>query len=729
MAEKKRKAHLRRRVKQMEKEASKFINSVLTPSSVKKNDGLKNKTSMDNENETGEVVNKIENLMKMIIETPDLTDSEETDVDEEDSELEINEKMKHDEEDKECPGLPALCQNLLKSTAQFSPENDIIIKIKKEEFGEDTPNLTDTEETDDEDSDFEIDSLMKMIIETPDLTDSEEMDDDDADSELEINEIMKHDEEDKECPGLPALCQNLLKSTAQFFPKNDIIIKIKKEEFGEDIPNLTDTEETDDEDSDFEGDEVNENDEKYMEEKKECPDLSALCQTFKFFPDRNRWFLGIKPIGLKGGANRILKQQAKMGIKLVNNRNEGTRNICFVNSVVQLFRMTGFATFILTQLPPLLDGHPISSYKGCRALLNLYSEQTARERSAAFIRKCVAQHSGKQFLNNGSQQDAEEFLGSLVAMVSAELANFNAFSTVQSNHWGSEQFRRVFLDNPPDGSCKKCGQYPSSRVDEFLSLKLTIPISALNVNLSSIIDDYFSESTETIRMKCTNCCPHEKEKVVCTQTGFCSRPAATHSQLTKSPKFLFLHLLRFGNGVNGPKVNTLVKFEDELVLPNGYKYEVLGALCHRGMTIRAGHYVTFIKSESDQWLLFDDTHIQSSSLDEANNQDNYILLFKQKVTDLSESAHDSEVSNTESPVIAHEDSCEINVTSINTQDEVVEVCLSLDKNKLKPDDVEISPALCQNNTNTNEKHEEGTQKGMDNLTALSQNNKKNSKTN
>ena len=206
----------------------------------------------------------------------------------------------------------------------------------------------------------------------------------------------------------------------------------------------------------------------------------------------------------------------------------------------------------------------------------------------------MAQHFGKPYLNNGSQQDAEEFLGSLVAMVSSELENCSAFSAVQSDHWGSEQIRRVFLDNPPDGSCKKCGQYPSSRVDEFLCLKLTIPVSASNVSLSSLIADYFSESTETIRMKCSNCCPHEKEKVVCTQTGFCSRPAATHSRLTKSPHFLFLQLLRFGNGFNGPKVTTLVKFEAELVLPNDVKYEVIGALNHRGRTLREGHYMLHI---------------------------------------------------------------------------------------------------------------------------------------
>ena len=433
-----------------------------------------------------------------------------------------------------------------------------------------------------------------------------------------------------------------------------------------------------------------------------------------------------KPIGLKGGAKGNPKHN-KIGLKLINNRSEGTGNICFVNSVIQLFRMTGYATFLLTQLPALIESSPISSYKGCTALLNLYCEQTARERSAAFIRKCVAQHSGKPYLNNGTQQDAEEFLGSLVAMVTTELATCIAFSTVQSNHWGSEHIRRVFLDNPPTGSCKKCSQYPVSRVDEFLCLKLTIPISASTVSLTSLIANYFSESTESIRMKCSNCCPHEKNKVVCPQSGFCNRPAATHNQLMKAPHFLFLQLLRFGNGFNGPKVNTLVQFEAELILPNDDKYEVLGAINHRGTTLRAGHYVTYVKSETDQWLHFDDTHSQSSSLEEANNPDNYILLFKRKVIDLSESVCDSEIDVTETPVIVHEDSCKTNEWSVNIQDELVESSSALGQNNLIQDGIEISSALSQTNNNTTEKDVENPTKGIEKLPALCQNNKKNLK--
>ena len=90
-------------------------------------------------------------------------------------------------------------------------------------------------------------------------------------------------------------------------------------------------------------------------------------------------------------------------------------------------------------------GSEKNRYKGCKAILNVYSQQTARETSAATVRLCVAQHSGKKYLNNGSQQDASEFLRSLLAMLSYELATTEAFSSVEREHWGREKIMKFFF--------------------------------------------------------------------------------------------------------------------------------------------------------------------------------------------------------------------------------------------------------------------------------------------
>ena len=106
-------------------------------------------------------------------------------------------------------------------------------------------------------------------------------------------------------------------------------------------------------------------------------------------------------------------------LRLVNNTSKGTRNICFINSVLQLLRRTGYGAFLCDQLS--LQGEPPGSYKLCRALSNLYKQKTTRERSAAYIRQIVAIHSRKPYFDNSSQQDAEEFLRTLLTMISEEL--------------------------------------------------------------------------------------------------------------------------------------------------------------------------------------------------------------------------------------------------------------------------------------------------------------------
>ena len=137
-------------------------------------------------------------------------------------------------------------------------------------------------------------------------------------------------------------------------------------------------------------------------------------------------------------------------IRLINNKSKGTRNICFINSVLQLLRKTGFADILSDQL--ILHDKTPGNFKLSRALSNLYKEKTTRERSAAYIRQIVAQHSGKPYFDNSSQQDAEEFLRSLLTMLLDELTSTENFNSVQNDHYGRELIRRKFVNNA-SGSC------------------------------------------------------------------------------------------------------------------------------------------------------------------------------------------------------------------------------------------------------------------------------------
>ena len=184
----------------------------------------------------------------------------------------------------------------------------------------------------------------------------------------------------------------------------------------------------------------------------------------------------------------------------------------------------------------------------------------------------MAEVSGKPFLNDGTQQDAEEFFRALDECLSSELLVSEEFRRYRSSHWGRQEVRRNFKDNTKDGRCHNCHQYPSTREEPFIVLQLNLPRSSSPISLSSIIENHYSESTNTEKIRCTHCCPHDDQGVKCTQRGLCRAREATECyQLTEAPEFLFIQLLRYDGTMN--KIMTFVQIESETVLPNQETYE------------------------------------------------------------------------------------------------------------------------------------------------------------
>ena len=351
--------------------------------------------------------------------------------------------------------------------------------------------------------------------------------------------------------------------------------------------------------------------------------------------------------GLKGGmektnSKRMVKQNSSQVtpcyLQLINRRND-----CFVNSVIQFLAATGYASFLTNQLNHLLVGASSEHYKVSRLLAQLYSGQINGQVSSATIRRYVAQQSGKFYLDFGTQQDAEEFFHALEWTLAEELLESEDFRKQRDNHWGKKEIRRIFQDNTRNGKCQNCDQYPSSNVEPFLVMQLNVLQSASSINLSSIIESHFSESTHTEKIRCSNCCPHDRDQIPCTQTGICSgRQAAELVQLVEAPEFLLLQLLRYDG--KGQKIKTFVKIEDELNLPGNNIYKPLAILNHIGHTQNSGHYVTYRKTDSGQWMFFNDTFNKPSSLQEANTADNYILLFHKN--DVEPESFEANIQNT-----------------------------------------------------------------------------------
>ena len=95
----------------------------------------------------------------------------------------------------------------------------------------------------------------------------------------------------------------------------------------------------------------------------------------------------------------------------------------------------------------------------------------------------MAEKSNKFYLDQDTQEDAEEFFCALETILSNELIESEQFRDEQRKHWGEMSVRRCFLDNTQTGKCLNCDEYPASRKEPFVLLKLAVPRSNMNINI------------------------------------------------------------------------------------------------------------------------------------------------------------------------------------------------------------------------------------------------------
>ena len=265
----------------------------------------------------------------------------------------------------------------------------------------------------------------------------------------------------------------------------------------------------------------------------------------------------------------------------------------------------------------------------CKALVELMMKGSGVQQSAEDIRVLVANESKKEYFNNQIQQDAEEFMRSLIDVICLELKDVIEFDSVRNLHLGEERISKIFLDNLPMGSCIRCNEIPNCRDEEFLFLKLIVPRMPQNISLSELIQSHYSVNRDVLWMKCSNCCHHEK----CPQTGFCNRKAASKTEMLKLPEYLFISLLRFGNSSLESKVDTIVEFNERVELPAGNVYAPISTICHLGSTLNSGHYVNYSKKLSGHWWLQNDNKASRASFSQVMKSSSYIILLKKEDTD------------------------------------------------------------------------------------------------
>ena len=233
--------------------------------------------------------------------------------------------------------------------------------------------------------------------------------------------------------------------------------------------------------------------------------------------------------------------------------------------------------------------------------------------------------SGKPYLADGRQQDMEEFLRIVLSELKREVRDDDGLITpILENFWGKEVTLRKFVDTE-DGRCVRCQMYPSYSEDKFLTLKIQVPESYYNINLSHLVANYYSENTDQLILRCGTCCTHQSN---CPQTESC-KPynATTQQRLSKSPKYLVVQLMRFGL-FGDAKIQTCVTPSTTLQLPNLETYELITVTSHIGSTASSGHYVTFSNLFGFTWVLCNDTSITAVSENDIISPDNYVYIYQ-----------------------------------------------------------------------------------------------------
>ena len=313
-------------------------------------------------------------------------------------------------------------------------------------------------------------------------------------------------------------------------------------------------------------------------------------------------------------------------LRLVNNTGyELDKNLCFVNTALQLLNsIQEFREFFKNQE---YKNNVNGSFPICEELSNIFRTDGKCSTSAAEVRRLVGLFSGVEDISDGQQKDISHFLRLLLQTLEIELSGQPEENFALINKfWGKEKAIRKFV-HTPDGSCDKCHNFPRIEEENFSVLQLNIMQHVSEIQLTDLIGQYYSESMETIDMKCSSCCPHRSN---CPLSGNCKLKKAVNQRiLVRSPSFLIVQLLRFQNFSNF-KIPTKVVSKNEITLPNLQKYELISIGDHLGPVIQNGHYVASLKY-GNNWYRCNDEENYSFDSSMINTEHNYIFVYR-KVT-------------------------------------------------------------------------------------------------
>ena len=150
-----------------------------------------------------------------------------------------------------------------------------------------------------------------------------------------------------------------------------------------------------------------------------------------------RYKVKYSPVIVKGETN---KHKMSQKMKLVNNTSDSEKNLCFVNSALQLLSSVPRINMLFKAREYRLPHEHKRVMKICDEVARLFSSGGHFAVSSAELRRLVADKSGRTYLKDGSQQDLVEFLISLLQLVDEEISQENwEIKVVIQEFWGIEK--------------------------------------------------------------------------------------------------------------------------------------------------------------------------------------------------------------------------------------------------------------------------------------------------
>ena len=180
-------------------------------------------------------------------------------------------------------------------------------------------------------------------------------------------------------------------------------------------------------------------------------------------------------------------------LRLVNNTGyESEKNLCFVNTALQL--LYSIAEFRNLFKNDVFNINVNSSLPICNELSRIFRTEGNFTTSAAELRRLVGVFSGVEEISDGEQKDISHFLRLLLQTLEIELSEQSPdIFAIINKFWGKEKTTRKFL-NTADGACGICRNLPRIEEENFCILKLNIMQQVNQIMLTSLIENYYSES-------------------------------------------------------------------------------------------------------------------------------------------------------------------------------------------------------------------------------------------